>query len=313
MPELVEGFAVGHWTDLRACTGCTVILPPDGAVAAAEVRGGGPGTRESELLEPAASVDGVDAVLLTGGSAYGLAAADGVASWLGDQGRGYVTAAGRVPLVSAAVVFDLALGDSAARPGPAEGHKACVASAREIERGSLGVGTGCTVGKLLGPEGWCRGGLGFASRSLVDGTTVQAIAAVNAFGDVLGEEGSIIAGARRKDTFPGTVELLREGVSHRRALREATTLVCVLTDATLDKRQAWLVARSASAGTARAVSPVATALDGDMTFCLASGERVADTLAVAAVAAETVAEAVRDGVRTATALPGCPAPAAGAS
>ena len=312
MAELLDGFAIGHWTDLAACTGCTVILPPDGAVAAAEVRGGGPGTRESELLQPAASVDGVNAVLLTGGSAHGLAAADGVARWLSDEGRGYETAAGRVPLVSAAVVFDLALGDSQARPGPTEGHAACVASARVIERGSLGAGSGCTVGKLLGPEGWCRGGLGFATRSLRDGATVQVVAAVNAFGDILGEDGSIIAGARREGAFPGTVELLREGVSHRRSIREATTLVCVMTDARLDKREAWLVARSASAGTARAVSPAATAIDGDMTFCMASGQRDSDSLALAAIAADAVAEAIRDGVRSATPLPGCPAPASSA-
>ena len=311
MADLVEGFSVGHWTDLDAYTGCTVILPPEGTVAAAEVRGGGPGTRESELLQPAASVEGVNAVLLTGGSAHGLAAADGVARWLEDQGRGYMTHAGRVPLVSSAVVFDLALGDNQARPGPSEGYAACAVSSGEIERGSIGAGAGCTVGKLLGRDGWCRGGLGFAARSLSDGTAVQALAAVNAFGDVLDESGAIIAGARRDGEFPGTVELLCEGESPRRALREATTLACVLTDAELDKRQTWLVSRSAGAGTARAVSPAATAVDGDMTFCLASGQRPADPMVVAAVAAELVSEAIRDAVRSATALPGCPAPAAG--
>jgi L-aminopeptidase/D-esterase-like protein len=310
VPELVEGFALGHWTDPTACTGCSVILPPEGSVAAAEVRGGGPGTRESELLQPAASVDGVDAVLLTGGSAHGLAAADGVVRWLSEQGRGYVTAAGRVPLVTSAVVFDLAVGDGDARPGPGEGYAACVAGGLTVERGSVGVGAGCTVGKLHGPRGWCRGGLGFAACTLSDGTRVQALAAVNAFGDVLGEDGTVVAGVRDGDVFAGTVELLRAGASHRRALRESTTLACVMTDAALDKRQAWLVARAAGAGIARAVSPCATAVDGDMTFCLASGARSADPFAVAAVSAEVVAAAVRDGVRSATPLPGCPAPAA---
>lgn len=311
MTELLEGFTVGHWTDAEAHTGCTTILAPEGSVAAAEVRGGGPGTRESELLQPSASVDGVDAVLLTGGSAHGLAAADGVVRWLVEQGRGYVTAAGRVPLVSSAVVFDLALGESTTRPGPDDGYAACVAASRAVERGSVGVGAGCTVGKLLGTDGWCRGGLGFAACELRDGTRVQALVAVNAFGDVLGEDGSVIAGARRDGGFPGTVELLREGTSHRRALRESTTLACVLTDAVLDKRGAWLVARSATAGTARAVSPAATSVDGDMTFCLASGARDADAFAVAAVAADVVATAIRDGVRSATGVPGCPALAAG--
>ena len=307
MPELINGFLAGHWTDLGACTGCTVILPPDGAVAAAEVRGGGPGTRESELLQPAASVDGVNAVLLTGGSAHGLAAADGAARWLGEHGCGYATPAGLVPLVASAVVFDLAIGDSQTRPGPDEGYAACIEAGATVESGNVGVGTGCTVGKLLGADGWCRGGLGFAESVLSGGATVQAIAAVNAFGDVLDADGSILVGARRGDAFAGTVELLRDGFGPRHAQGEATTLVCVLTDATLDKRQAWLVARSAGAGTARAVSPAATAVDGDMTFCIASGAYAADPVAVAAVAADVVAAAIRDGVRRATSLLGCPA------
>ena len=254
-------------------------------MAAAEVRGGGPGTRESELLQPSASVEGVDAVLLTGGSAHGLAAADGVARWLLEAGRGYQTAGGRVPLVSSAVVFDLALGENDAYPGPEQGFAACVAAGTQVERGSVGVGMGCTVGKLKGEEGWCRGGFGFAAGKLADGTQVQALAAVNAFGDVLAEDGSVLAGVRRGREFPGTVELLRAGATHRRALREATTLVCVMTDAMLDKREAWLVARAASAGTARAVSPAATAVDGDMTFCLSSGKHRSDPFAVSAVAA----------------------------
>lgn len=310
MPELIEGFALGHWTDEGGCTGCTVIVAPENSVAAAEVRGGGPGTRESELLQPAAAVDGVDAVLLTGGSAHGLSAADGVAEWLMENGRGYPTAGGRVPLVASAVVYDLMLGPSDVRPGASDGYAACAEAASEVVRGSVGVGAGCTVGTMLGPDGWCRGGVGFAEARLDGGATVQAIAAVNAFGDVVGEDGSIIAGVRRSGGFAGTLELLRAGVPHRRALREATTLVCLLTDVALDKRGAWLVARSASAGTARAVSPAATAVDGDMTFCLTSAQREADPFVLAALAAATVSEAIRDGVRCATSAPGCPAASA---
>ena len=288
-------------------TGCTVILPPKGSVAAAEVRGGGPGTRESDLLQPNAAVEGVDAVLLAGGSAHGLAAADGVVHWLSNQGRGFLTAEGRIPLVSAAVVYDLSLGEHSVFPGPDEGFAACSEAIGSIERGSIGVGVGCTVGKILGREGWCRGGLGFASRVLSDGVNIQAIVAVNAFGDVIGEDGSVIAGARHSGIFPQTLELIKQGVSHKRAFRENTTLACIITDATLDKRDTWLVARSANAGMAQAISPAATAVDGDMTFCLSSGKRPADPFTVAAIAAEVVAAAIRDGVRKATATESCPA------
>ena len=181
---LPRGVLVGHVTDLDGWTGCTAILCPEGSTAACEVRGGGPGTRESDLLSPAASAPGANAILLTGGSAYGLAAADGVVSWLAEQGVGFRTRAGIVPLVASAVVFDLALGDPSARPGPEQGYAACVAAGRDVERGSVGAGSGCTVGKLLGPECWTKGGLGFAGRTLAGGGKVAAIAAVNAFGEV---------------------------------------------------------------------------------------------------------------------------------
>jgi L-aminopeptidase/D-esterase-like protein len=304
--ELIDGFALGHWTHENSRTGCSVILPPQNTVAAAEVRGGGPGTRESELLQPSAAVDGVDAVLLTGGSAHGLAAADGVVDWLLERDRGYETAGGLVPLVASAVLYDLVLGSPDARPGPEGGYSACGAATSAIVRGSVGVGAGCTVGKMLGEDGWCRGGLGFAETQLDSGARVQAIAAVNAFGDVLGETGEIIAGVRKNGSFAGTVKMLQSGAPFRRAIREATTLVCVLTDAALDKRDAWLVARAANAGTARAVAPVATAVDGDMAFCLASGRQEAEPFVVEAVAADMVSQAIRDGVRQASSLPGCP-------
>lgn len=304
---LPEGFAAGHWTDRERWTGCTVILPPEGSVAACEVRGGGPGTRESDLLAPGAAATGVHAVLLAGGSAYGLAAADGVIAYLAERGVGLRTRAGVVPLVTAAVVYDLALGDSSARPDAAAGYTACEAATGAVERGSIGAATGCTVGKLLGPDCWTKGGLGFAATVLADGAAVASLAVVNAFGEVLAEDGSVLAGVWRDGAYRRTVDLLAAGESPLRPWRESTTLVCVLTDAALTKVEAWGVARAASGGVARAVDPVATAVDGDVAYCIATGRMPSDPLAVSVLAAEVTAAAIRDAVRAATSAPGCPA------
>ena len=305
--ELPRGVRVGHHTDLDAWTGCTVVLLPEGTVAAAEVRGGGPGTRESELLTPSANAAGVDAVLLTGGSAFGLSAAHGVMEHLAAQGIGYAIPGGPVPLVFAAVVYDLPLGDGAVRPTPVDAVAACEAAGTEVRRGSIGVGTGCTVGKLRGPAGWTKGGLGAATLR-VGGATITALAAVNAFGDVLGADGSVAAGVWTGEGYERTTDLLRAGEwPLRAALRENTTLVCVLTDARLDKREAWLVARAGSGGVARAVAPSATAADGDLVVCCATGEVEVDPFVVSALVPEVIADAVRDAVASATGAPGCPA------
>jgi L-aminopeptidase/D-esterase-like protein len=304
---LPEGMLVGHFTDREAWTGCTVVLCPPGSVGSGEVRGGGPGTRESSLLSPAAAAPGVDAVVLTGGSAFGLASADGVTSWLAARGVGYQTPAGPVPLVAGAVVFDLLLGGRhERRPDAAAGQAACEAAGRELARGSVGVGTGCTVGKLLGPQGWTKGGFGAATLD-VDGATLTALAAVNPFGEVVGADGAIIAGVWRDDRYVSTRELLLDGVRPWRTAREATTLACVLTDAALSKAQAWVLARAASAGIAHAVRPSGTAVDGDAAFAIATGAVEADPLALGALVADVVAEAIRDGVRQATGAPGCAA------
>jgi L-aminopeptidase/D-esterase-like protein len=311
MTRLPPDFAVGHWTDHDAWTGCTVVLAPDGAVSACEVRGGGPGTRESDLLSPASAAPGAQALLLTGGSAFGLGAADGVVSFLAERGVGFRTRAALVPLVAAAVVYDLALGDPAVRPTPADAYASCKAAGTEPASGSVGVGTGCTIGKLLGPDGWTKGGFGGASVELNGGATVTALAAVNAFGEVLAEDGSVLAGVRRGGAYVRAADLLREGVRAERPWREATTLVAVLTDAALTKTEAWLVARAASAGVARAVSPSATSFDGDVAYCFASGRIEADPFVVSVLAAEVTAAAIRDGVRQATPAPGCPAATGG--
>ena len=304
---LPEGFSVGHWTDREAGTGCTVILAPDDATASGEVRGGGPGTRESDLLSPAAGARATQAVLFTGGSAFGLAAADGVVEWLEQRERGYRTRLGHlVPLVPAAVIFDLPLGDPKARPRPEHGAAACDAATAEPERGTVGAGTGAAVGKLLGPAGWTKGGVGLASARAGE-ATVAALSVVNAFGDVLAEDGTVLAGPRRDGAFVPTVELLRSGDIPEITAREATTLVCVMTDAAMTKTDAWLLARAANTGIARAVDPAHTAVDGDAAFVMAAGDAEAHPLALAAIVPHVVADAVRDGVRSAGSLHGCPA------
>jgi L-aminopeptidase/D-esterase-like protein len=303
---LPAGFAVGHATDAGRLTGCTVVVPPEDVVAAAEVRGGGPGTRETDLLAPAAAARAVQALVLTGGSALGLATADAVARALLAEGRGYVTRLGHViPLVPAAVVYDLGLGvpePPAAELGPA----ALAAASDEPERGTVGAGAGCVVGKVLGAGHATKGGVGLATHS-VGPARVTALAVVNAFGDVLAEDGSILAGPYADGAYRSTTELLRTGAAPPPAgAREATTLVAVLTDAALDKTGAWLVARAASQGIARAVDPSATSVDGDAAFCLAAGTARPEPLALVAVTAHVVAAAIRDGVRSATGVPGCP-------
>jgi L-aminopeptidase/D-esterase-like protein len=305
---LPGGFRVGHWTDRERWTGCTVVLAPESCVASCEVRGGGPGTRETDLLSPAAAVPGPQAVLLTGGSAFGLAAADGVVRWHEERGVGFPTRAANVPLVAAAVVYDLALGDPKARPGEDEGYAACEAARQEMpERGSIGVGTGCSVGKFLGMEHATKGGLGYVRVEIDGGATVAALAAVNALGEVVDEDGSVLAGVWEDGRYARSGDLLRERGAPERPAREATTLICVLTDARLTKTEAWLAARSASSGVARAVAPVATPYDGDVAFCLAAGTRDADPLVVAVTAADVAAAAIRDAVRQATGAPSCPA------
>ena len=304
--SLPDGFAVGHWTDRLGLTGSTVVLPPAGTVGAGEVRGGAPGTRETDLLQPASGATEVHAVLLTGGSAFGLAAADGVSAWLEERGRGVETPVARVPLVPAAVVFDLMLGDPAARPDRAAGHAACEDAGARVRRGSVGAGTGCTVGKLLGLEAATKGGVGYAAFGLGE-ATVGALAIVNAFGEVRGEDGNVIAGVWRDGGYVPTVELLRSGVPAPAIVRSSTTLVAVVTDAAMTKTDCWRVARAASAGVARAIDPSGTTLDGDAVFCLASGRVEANPIALASVAAHATAAAIRDGVRSATGAGGCPA------
>jgi L-aminopeptidase/D-esterase-like protein len=273
---LPEGFAVGHWTDLEAGTGCTVVMAPGGTRGGVDVRGGGTGTRELEGLAPLANAEGPSAVLLTGGSAFGLAAADGVIRWLEERGLGRPTPVGPIPLVSAAVVFDAAAGTPGRRPGADEGYAACEAAVGGVPvRGCVGAGTGAAVGKMLGREGATRGGVGYAATRLGGGETLAALTVANSWGDVIGPDGGVLGGPRgERGEMLRTAEEIRDmpdlpGWAVPRD--QSTTLVCVCTDAALDKRGCGIVARIAAAGIARAVDPAFTPFDGDIAFCLASG------------------------------------------
>ena len=306
---LPAGFTVGHSTDLERATGCTVILAPEGgAEASVEVRGGGPGTRETDLLSPATPSRPITAVVFSGGSARGLAVASDAARLLEERGIGHVTMLGhRVPLLPAAVVYDMALGADVA-PGAEAARIALDDASPDPARGTVGAGTGCSVGKLLGGDHRTKGGVGIATEQLPGGCTVSALAVVNAIGDVLDEDGSVLAGPWRDGRHHRGVDVLRgAGGSLPWGAGENTTLVCVMTDAALDRFEAWRLARSATTGCARAIDPTATAYDGDACFVLAAGEATCDPFVLQALAPHVVAEAIRDAVRRATSLAGCEA------
>ena len=283
----VEGIRVGSWTDPDARTGCTIVLCPPGTVGSGEVRGGAPGTRETDLLRPGMLVHEVDAVLLTGGSAFGLAAADGVMRWLEERGRGFDTGVARVPIVPAAVLFDLGVGDASARPGPGEGYAACEAASEDPAEGMVGAGAGATVAKLHGPARARPGGLGTASIT-EEGVTVAGLAAVNAFGEILDEDGDVLAGA-----VPGPEG---EAIS---PWPTNTTIVAVATDAALSRERAHLLAVAGHDGLARAVRPAHTMWDGDTVFTLAtgrSGTTEAPQSVLERLAEDVVARAIRRAV-----------------
>jgi L-aminopeptidase/D-esterase-like protein len=308
---LPDGFLVGHATRSDGATGCTVVIPPPGTRGAVEVLGGGTGTRELEPLRPLANAEGPNGVLLTGGSAFGLAAADGVVRWLEERGLGRPTPMGVVPLVSTAVIFDLHVGGE--RPDPALAYEACERAATGVpERGSIGAGAGAAVGKVLGRERATNSGVGYAAGRTADGSTVAVVGIANSVGDVIDRDGEVLGGPHddggRVIRSAELFAQLRAGASWPLTPGESTTLVCVCTDAPLDKRDCGIVARMAAAGIARAVDPVFSPMDGDVIFCLAAGsgvmpergfERSILLSGIGAVAASSVAAAIRDAVRQA--------------
>ena len=311
----VEGIEVGHVTLEERPTGCTVILTRGGAVAGVDVRGGGPGTRETDLLDPVNMVQQVHAVVLSGGSAFGLDAAQGVVRWLEERDIGFPTGVARVPIVPAAILFDLGVGGKPhVRPTAECGYEAASrASSGPVAEGSIGAGAGATVGKMGGPQRAMKGGIGTASITLPNGLTVAGRVA----GDVVDPAtGRVIAGVRTEDgtRIADVRALLRSGALLRDERRaeasvQNTTIGVIATNARLDKSQATKVAQMAHDGYARAINPVHTPADGDAIFALATGafDGPADVGMVGALAAEVMADAIVRAVEQATGLPGIPA------
>ncbi len=307
----VAGLAVGHHTDTRRPTGCTVVLCPEGAVAGVDVRGAAPGTRECDLLSPENTVQQVHALLLSGGSAFGLDAATGVVRWLEARGHGLAVGPVRVPIVPAAVLFDLWLGDARLRPDAAAGEAACDRAHRgPVAQGNVGAGTGATVGKLFGPAHAMKGGLGSASIT-VRGVTVAALVALNPVGDVRHPVGgALLAGARGADGHPcDSVARLGAGDWPPALIAGShTTLAVVATDAVLDKPLARRLATMGHDGLARTIAPLHTPFDGDVVFALGtgrSGQRV-DGAVLGTLGAEVLARAVHNAVWMAEPLVGLP-------
>ena len=294
----VLGIEVGHFTDPRRPTGCTVILAREGAVAGVDVRGAAPGTRETDLLHPSNLVERVHAITLAGGSAWGLDAAGGVMRWLEEQGIGLPVGYGLVPIVPAAVLFDLPVGDHRIRPDANAGYQACAAASRAVPaQGNVGAGAGALVGKLFGIGRAMKGGIGSASVTL-EGITVGAIVACNALGDVVDPHtGHVIAGARTADgaSLLNIREAILAGDTPKPLLAGTnTTLGVIATDAVLTKAQAHRLAQVAHDGLARSINPVHTMSDGDTLFAMGTGKagKTLGMMVLSTLAAEVTARAV---------------------
>ncbi len=317
----IPGLRVGQAQDETGLTGCTVILFERGAVGGVDQRGGAPGTRETDALRPMHLVDKVHAIMLAGGSAFGLDAASGAMRFFEDKGIGFGVGSARVPIVASAILFDLGFGGSKARPDAVMGYQACLnASSQPPAEGNVGAGAGSTVGKILGPGQAMKAGVGTASLEVGGGVVVGAIVAVNAFGDVIDPaSGHILAGARslkrgllrigQAGFFADTLQMMRTRVGRtvfNLATRQNTVIGVVATNARLDKVQANKVAQMAQDGLARAIRPAHTMLDGDTIFTLATGERRADVNIVGAYAAEVFSQAILRGVYMAKSAGGLP-------
>ena len=305
----IPGIRVGHYTNLEAATGCTVILCDTPAIGGVDVRGGAPATRETDLLHSHNLVEEVNAVVLTGGSAYGLDSASGVMRYLEEHGQGYDTGVARVPIVPAAAIFDLGFGSTSIRPDAAAGYQACEqATSEAVMQGNVGAGTGATVGKMAGPSFMMKGGLGSASTLLSDGMLVGALVVVNALGDIIDPQTQqIVAGTRNPS---GRDFLAANSIGN-------TTIAVVATTASLSKHQVNKIAQMAHDGIALSIHPAHTMFDGDAIFALALGPKpqlmTNSTIAasqvsiIGAAAATTLARAIIKAVRNASELHGVPA------
>ena len=317
----MPGFRIGHAQDREAITGCTVILCEAGAVGGIDQRGGAPGTRESDALRPMHIIQQVHGLVLSGGSAFGLDSAGGVVRYLEERGVGFDVGIAKIPIVPAAILFDLAIGDPTVRPTPEMGYQACSDAADGTPvQGNVGAGMGATVGKLFGMDYAVKSGVGCAVEDLAGGIRVAAVVAVNAFGDVVDPQtGAILAGARIPPdidsstdggVFADTQAMLKSEVG-RIILGFAgganTVIGAVLTNADLNKEQVNKIAQMAHDGLARVVRPAHTMLDGDTIFALASGELPADVNIVGACAADMFAEAIINAVKNAQSIAGIPA------
>jgi L-aminopeptidase/D-esterase-like protein len=320
----VGGLRVGHFTDTRRPTGCTVVLFDQPAIAGVDVRGAAPGTRETDLLQPVNTVQRVNAILLSGGSAFGLDAASGVMRYLDEQGIGFHVGPAVVPIVPAAILFDLNLGDPKIRPDAHSGYAACQAAVSgPVQEGNVGAGAGATVGKLFGAQSAMKSGLGTASMRVGEsGLIVAALVAVNATGDVFDHRtGEILAGARKRDGsgFLHSMEQISKGALIQNQASHAlagahTTIGIVATNATLTKTEATKVAQMAHDGLARTINPVHTPSDGDTIFAAATCSHptkadltTTDLITIGSVAAEIMAHAVNRAVITSIGIPGYPA------
>jgi L-aminopeptidase/D-esterase-like protein len=307
----VAGVRVGHAHDEVGMTGCTVVLLPEQTTASVDVRGGAPGTRETDLLAPECTVQYINALCLSGGSAFGLAGADGVMRWLRERGIGFDAGITKVPIVPGAVIFDLMCGSPDAHANADLGYQACEnAHDGPVAQGCVGAGMGATVGKLLGPQGWMKSGIGSSAITLASGVTVGALVVNNAFGDIYRDSsGEIIAGARLPDgMFLNIAAQMRESARIPTFSGSNTTLVVVVTDATLSKSECRKVAQMAQDGMARSIKPVHTPYDGDVIFVAATNTKPAPPmLQIGSVAADVVSAAIENSVLTARSMAGIPA------
>jgi L-aminopeptidase/D-esterase-like protein len=296
----VPGLKVGHFCNRAAKTGCTVILPKNEAVAGVDVRGSAPGTREIELLKPVRLVQKIHAVLLAGGSAFGLDAASGAQKYLEEQGIGFRTDVATIPIVSSAVIYDLGIGDASIRPNADMGYKACQNAKTTCEQGAVGVGVGATVGKAAGQAYASQGGVGTSSELVGKDMWIGVLTVVNSFGEIIDlASGEIIAGVlnEKRQSFIPTLDIMKKASQENPFGLENTTLSVVATNVALNREQATKVAQMAQDGLAKTIRPSHTMYDGDIVFALSTGDKQADVNMVGGIACELVAESILRGVR----------------